>query len=142
MGVFTIGYETEIKPKLDEAITDALSREVADAALLAITQSAKERVYDAYSDPKFLSRRESLLNATRDETYSVEAHDNELTITAHPSLQNLFGGDNSGDLGDIIAEGWSNYHMPFPRPWMDEGISESIGNIESALKAGLERNGF
>ncbi len=138
MGVFTIEYETVIKPSLNRAIEDALKNEVSKVALSAIEDSAQQRIYNAYS-PVFLSRRFSF---TSDDGYEWSADGNTLTITATSKLQNLYGGDHAEDLGDIVAEGWENFNMPFARPWMDEGIQEKMPDIEKALKVGLERNGF
>lgn len=134
MGVFTIQYETQIKPELNSAITEAMGNEVKDAALRAIENASLSEVYAAYL-PKINRRRGSLL---QDDSYTTEVEGQTLTITAIPSLQ----GSGGGDLGDIIAGGNASYHMPFPRPWMDEGIGYSLSEIESALKAGLESRGF
>lgn len=138
MGAFTLEYETVIRPNLEAAIEDALRNEVKDAALYAIKDSAITQVYMAYK-PKFFSRRYSLVD---DDSYKCEANGNTLTITYTGELQNLWGNTHHEDLGDVISEGWENFNMPFPRPWMDEGVQGNIQSIESALKAGLERQGF
>lgn len=134
MGVFTIEYETVIKPNLENAITNALDNEVKRAALDAIELASETEVYAAYL-PKIWRRRGSLMS---DDSYDCTVSGQTLTITAIPSLQ----GTGGGDLGDIIASGNASYHMPFPRPWMDEGIGYSLSEIESALKSGLESQGF
>lgn len=140
MGVFTIQYETVIKPKLEEAITDVLKNEVREAAIDIIEESAQKRIYEAYPSPKFYSRR---FSAERDFSYSWDVGGNHLSIEYTAMPQNLFGGAfYADDLGDIIASGNKAYHMPFPRPWMDEGISENIDKLEAALKVGLESRGF
>ena len=138
MGAFTLEYETVIRPNLEAAIEDALRNEVKDAALYAIKDSAITQVYMAYK-PKFFSRRYSLAD---DDSYKCEANRNTLTITYTGELQNLWGNTHNEDLGDVIAQGWDNFNMPFPRPWMDEGIQDNMPSIEAALKRGLERQGF
>ncbi len=139
MGMFTIMYETEIAPKLDIAISSAMNNEVKAAAIDAIEESANKRIYEAYS-PKFYSRRMSFIN---DDGYLIPpANGNVLTVTATAGLQNLYGGNHSDDLGDVIANGASNFYMPFPRPWMDEGIEEHLSEIENALMSGMKRQGF
>lgn len=138
MGTFTLEYETVIRPNLEAAIDDALRNEVKDSALYAIKDSAITQVYMAYK-PKFFSRRYSLVD---DDSYKCEVNGDTLTITYTGELQNLLGNTHHEDLGDVIAEGWDNFHMPFERPWMDEGVQGNIHSIESALKAGLERQGF
>lgn len=138
MGAFTLEYETVIRPNLEAAIEDALRNEVKDAALYAIKDSAITQVYTAYK-PKFFSRRYSLVD---DDSYKCEQNGNTLTITYTGKLQNLIGNTHHEDLGDVIAEGWENFNMPFQRPWMDEGIRDNMQSIEAALKAGLERQGF
>lgn len=138
MGVFTLEYETVIRPNLEAAIEDALRNEVKDAALYAIKDSAITQVYMAYK-PKFFSRRYSLVD---DNSYKCEAEGNKLTVTYIGQLQNLYGDTHHEDLGDIIAQGWENFNMHSERPWMDEGIQCNMPSIEAALKAGLERQGF
>jgi hypothetical protein len=138
MGIFTLTYETEIKPRLELAISNALENEVKDAALYAIKDSAITQVYMAYK-PKFFHRRYSLVD---DDSYKCEIEGNRLTITYTGELQNLYGSSHGEDLGDVIAQGWDSFHMPFPRPWMDEGIENNIPLLENALKSGLERQGF
>ena len=138
MGAFTIMYDTEIKEKIDEAIKDAMGNEVQRTALNIIEESATKRIYQAYS-PKFVSRRGS---ESADNGYLCEPEGNSLTITSIEGMQNLYGGDKAADLGDAIAEGWSNYYMPFPRPWMEEDISQRLSELENALAAGMQRQGF
>ena len=147
MGVFTIDYETNIKPNLLKAIDNALENEVKDVALLSIELGAMREIYMGYTpDPIFQeSRRFSFM---QDENYETEVNNNTLTITSvtKNGLQDLFyrdGRSSSGlDLGDIVAKGRVDFGQPFPRPWMDEGIEQNIPKIEAALKAGLERQGF
>jgi len=138
MGAFTIMYDTEIKEKLDEAISNAMENEVQRTALNIIEESATKRIYQAYS-PKFVSRRglESV-----DAGYECEPSGNSLTITSIAPMQNLYGGDKAADLGDAIAEGWGNYNMPFPRPWIEDDISQRLSELENALAAGMQRQGF
>lgn len=138
MGAFTLEYETVIRPNLEAAIEDALRNEVKDAALYAIKDSAITQVYMAYK-PKFFSRRYSLAD---DDSYKCEANGNTLTITYTGELQNLWGNTHHEDLGDVISEGLENFNMPFPRPWMDDGVQGNMPSIEAALKRGLERQGF
>lgn len=138
MGAFTLEYKTVIRPNLEAAMEDALRNEVKDAALYAIKDSAITQVYMAYK-PKFFSRRYSLVD---DDSYKCEANGNTLTITYTGELQNLWGNTHHEDLGDIIAQGWDSFHMPFERPWMDEGIQGGLTAIENALAAGMQRQGF
>lgn len=138
MGVFIFEYETVIRPNIEVAVEDTLRNEVKDAALYAIKDSAITQVYMAYK-PKFFSRRYSLVD---DDSYKCETKGNKLTITYTGELQNLWGDSHSEDLGDVIAQGWENFHMPFERPWMDEGINSNLPQIEAALKAGMTRQGF
>lgn len=138
MGVFTLEYETVMHPRIEQAVQDALQYDVRIAALGVIEDGAEERVYNAYH-PKFWSRR---WNLVQNKGYEWEVDGNHLKITAVDALQNLYGDSHSEDLGDIIAEGWSNFNMPFERPWMNESIEANIGQIESALRTGMERQGF
>lgn len=138
MGEFTIEYETHIVPAMEEAISSALKNEVKEAALDALKESGNKRIYQAYT-PKFWSRRGSFRS---DWGYDTSVTGTTLTITATAPLQNLYGDSHSEDLGDIIAEGWENFNMPFERPWMDEGIDEHLAELEDALAVGMKRQGF
>lgn len=138
MGAFTIEFQSQVLPRLQEAVNNAMGNEVARTALSVIENSANDRIYRAYQ-PSFVSRRYSF---TDDGGYTVEMNGNTLTITATSELQNLYGGNHTEDLGDIIAEGWENFNMPFERPWMDEGVSEHIQDLETALMNGLHRQGY
>lgn len=135
MGVFTIQYQTIIKPQIDIAVEDALRNEVSKAAVSALEDSAQHRIYDAWT-PVIDTRRFSFID---DNTYVCDANKNILTITAVSSFQGVQTGD---DLGDVIEKGLSNYRMPFPRPWMEEGINDKISEIENALAIGMQRQGF
>lgn len=147
MGVFTLEYEAELRPQLTDAVDNALENEVKDATLMAIEFGAMHEIYMAYSpSPIFQnSRRYSFM---QDENYETEVADNKLTITSvtKEGLQDLFytdGRRSSGlDLGDIVAEGDSEFYQPFERPWMDEGVEQNIEQLENALMNGLHRQGF
>lgn len=147
MGVFTLDYETNIRPGLEMAITDALRNEVSAIVIAQAEASALERVYNAY-DPTEYTRRESLLD---DDAYTAVANGNELTLYAHVDGNTMQPWPNMGDITDIIATGigyrWKNseiYRTKQPRPWMDEAIEKGLadGTIEAALQAGLNRQGF
>ena len=138
MGVFTLMYETEIAPQLELAIETAMKTDVKDTAMRIVEESANERIYQAYS-PKFWSRRGSFRS---DHGYDVEVVGNKLTITATEPLQNLYGNSHHENLGDIIAEGWGNFYMPFPRPWLDEGAEAHLAELENALAVGMMKQGF
>ena len=95
MGVFTLEYQTVIRPNLQAAIEDALRNEVKDAALYAIKDSAITQVYAAYK-PKFFSRRYSLMD---DDSYQCKPEGNTLTIAYTGKLQNLWSDTHNEDLG-------------------------------------------
>lgn len=135
MSTILLEYETIIKPQIDAAVEDALRNEVSKAAVKALEDSAQQRVYDAYT-PVIGTRRYSLID---DGTYDCDVQGNTLTITARTTFQ---GTQASDDLGDVIEKGLANYHMPFPRPWMEEGIQDKLSVIEAALEAGMTRQGF
>ena len=151
MGVFTLLYETEYKPGLEAAITDALREEVSTIVIAEAEASAQENVYDAYDPDKYI-RRESLLD---DESYTSVVNGNELTLYAHVDGNPMYRGTDGWDPGDIteIIERGYRYHwknsrifkgQPYPRPWMDKAIENGLadGQIELALEIGLQRQGF
>lgn len=135
MNQFILEYETIIKPQIDAAVEDALKNEVSKSAVQALIDSAQQRVYDAWT-PVIDTRRYSLLDSN---TYDCDVQGNQLTITAQTTFQ---GKQTSDDLGDVIEKGLKNYRMPFPRPWMEDGIQDNLLKIESALEVGMTRQGF
>lgn len=147
MGVFTIEYETKIVPELYKAIDNALDNEVKDVALQALEFSAMHSIYMEYT-PKPIFQESRRYSFMQDDSYDVPpAKDNTLTITENVKPQDLFSPVGStkwsdADLGDIVAEGRVDWWQPFPRPWMDEAIEANMQSLESALKVGLERQGF
>ena len=149
MGVFTIVYETEIVPKLKEAMADAIRTEVASTCVDLIQKSAQENMYNKYtpSGAHPYERRYSYLD---DNNYQITIGGewgNELTISEHIKGQgfaeNLTEAIESGDKYEWV---WSNIFIkqPFPRPFFNVAIEEGIsdGTIEKALENGLRRQGF
>jgi len=110
-------------------------------------------VYNAYT-PDLYERRYSL---QEEDSYEIEVDTNTLTITANI----MSNPDQPGwgpyvpiEISDIITNGsyygprWSLsriYNMqPFPRPWMEPGLQQSISDrsAEQALENGLLEMGF
>lgn len=149
MGVFTVVYETEIVPKIKEAIADAIRTEVASTCVDLIQKSAKDNMYKEYT-PKGAHPYERRYSYLDDSNYQISIGGewgNELTISEHIRGQglaeNLTEAIESGDKyewvhSDIFAK------QPFPRPFFNVAIEEGIanGSIEKALEDGLRRQGF
>lgn len=142
MGAFTIQYETTVKPKIEEAVKSALETEVKDVAIQALEFGAMHDIYLDFTPCEYFedTRRYSFM---QDDSYKSEVKGNTLTITEEVHPQNLWGGKHANDdLGLIVSTGNPLFHQPFPRPWMDEAIEANIQKLESALSAGMKRQGF
>lgn len=136
--------------RLKDSVDIVLVRDVARVVVDRIESAARTNVYDAY-DRTVYNPRYSFL---RDEEYSVSASNMTLEIdnlTKGNASQPGEGYDR-GEIGDLITQG-VGYHwrssaiynsMPFPRPWMEPGLQDSIRDksAETALSAGLKSMGF
>ena len=147
MGKLLLHYETEILPMLESAITNALSSEVADAAVNLLKESAMENIYSKYT-PSGIHPYKRRMSYIHDDSYETIAQGNTLTIK-----ENVIGQGSAGDhLGEIIEAGtpyeWTRSDIfkmqPFPRPFFSSALEDGLndGTIEAALKRGLERQGF
>lgn len=139
--------------RLNNAIPHVLQNDVAPVVLDRIIAMSDPAVYDAYT-PTLYERRYSLQDK---DSYEVEVGTNTLTITANI----MSNPDQPGwgpyvpiEISDIITNGsyygprWANsniYNMqPFPRPWMEPGLQQSISDrsAEEALEGGLVELGL
>lgn len=127
---------------LNAAITDALANEVAEGFKQAV---ANEVLKDVYSYPAtFVSRRGTAGGIADPENIITFANGDTLTADNVTGLQNLWGGGDSNLLTPIVEGGVTNYHMPGPRPFMENAKESfvSSGAAEAALRAGLRRQGI
>jgi len=139
--------------RLNNAIPQVLDRDVAPVVIDRIITMSDPAVYDAYT-PSLYERRYSL---QEENSYTHRVGPLQLEITANimsnPS-QPGWGPYVPIEISDIITNGsyygprWSLsriYNMqPFPRPWMEPGLQQSISDrsAEQALENGLLAMGF
>lgn len=127
--------------KLDSAIADALSNEVAQEGKTCIREAALSEVYSYH--PVFESRRMQDGGLIDDDNMIDSVSGTTLTIRNETPLQNLWGGTHTELLTPIIEDGLSNYNMPYPRPFMEKAKEMLInGRAEEALRRGLARHGI
>lgn len=138
---------------LELAIADALSHEVAEAAVRAVQHAAENNVYSAYSP-----RIASMASLRRKEhgglidPHNIITHvenGNTLVVDNVTGLQNRFYSENNMNrdtslLTPIIEKGNSEYYQPFPRPFMDYAKELLIdgGDADLAMRKGLARQGY
>ena len=128
--------------KIDAAISNALSVEVAEAVREAVHDAAMTEVYEAY-EPRFMSRRMESGGLIDPENTVISVAGTTLTAENVTGLQNLWGGNDDSPLAPIVQDGVEAYHMPFPRPFMDAAKEQLInGKAEEALRRGLTRQGI
>lgn len=138
---------------LNSAIPRVLDKDVAPAVLDRIIAMSGPAVYDAYH-PTLYERRYSL---QQEDSYETSVGPMSLTITANIMSnpeQPGWGEYVPIEISDIITNGayygprWRYsgiYNMqPFPRPWMEPGLQQSINDrsAEQALEGGLLALGF
>ena len=126
-------YEGEILPSLGAAISDAVATRMTDGLKNAIQQKAKDVVYSSASGyARGILGTLPYLFATA-AGYGV-------TVTSFAPMQ----GTNYGvSETSFVETGMANYHMPGPRPFMDEGRDEyANGQAKDDLASVLMAHGF
>lgn len=129
----------QIRGLMDSAIGKALGDEVASGLRKKIQEEARTRVYESYHPTRSRRRMEDGgLIAEGNLAASVSG----LTL----SMENTSEPQHAGGaaLTPVVEEGWSNWHQPGPRPFMDEARDAYVdsGEAESAIAAALAAAGF
>ena len=107
--------------RIDLAVDDALRIEVADAVKTEMRAQVHERVYDAYApEVPGLRRMDSggLSDVDNDNARVESGH--ELVVENNTPMQHPDG----SSLVEIVEEGRTSQHMPFPRPFVHETEQE------------------
>lgn len=156
IGVSFVDEYEKSKAKLEVAIDEVLESSVKDGLLKALQDSVENRVYGAYT-PTMYVRREYDGGLIADENFMFIPGDMELNVaniaTGNKNYADANGAQwDSGDISDLIEAGigyhwiWSDIYkdMPYPRPFMHEGLSDYVGSgdAESDLVTGLNARGF
>lgn len=131
----------EIMAKAKMSINDALAGPMADGLQEKVQAKAMEQVYSY--NPDFYSRREADGGLIDKANMPTTVSDMVLTLENTTGLQNLFGGNDSSPLTPIVEEGVGAYHMPYPRPFMEEAEEEyASGEGEAEIKRALAAAGL
>lgn len=120
--------------ELQSAVTEALSGPMQDGLKQEIREKAKTNVYDAYSGGY---RRGQIGGADnlRGEVNGFELHIRNMTVQqGGPAYQTETG---------FVEEGATEFHQPFPRPFMDEALVDyTYGKAGDDLADALRARGF
>lgn len=126
-----------------DAVDDACKTEVAQAVGDAVSQSVHRNVYDAYETDSYRRMDNGGLSDTENLTAETQKSTDSVTLIMHNETP--FQGESNQDgltLSQVVQEGRETFHMPFPRPYMEDAEKEIAGtDVVSALWKGLARNG-
>ena len=128
----------QIRGLLDSAIENALRDRVADGLKEAIQKKAQENVYSYEASPSAISKRRGKNGGLIDESTMLTSVDG-MTLT----LENASEPQHAEGIAltPIVEEGWSSWHQPYARPFMEEARDDYVDNgdadrdIADALKA-------
>lgn len=128
----------QIRGLLDAAIENALRDNVADGLKKAIQEEAEKRVYDAY--PVSSKRRKEDGGLIDDATMLTSVDGLTLTLENTAEPQHASG----IQLTPIVEGGWSSWHQPGPREFMDQACGKYVDNGDAArdLMDALRDAGF
>lgn len=128
----------QIRGLLDAAIENALRDNVADGLKKAIQEEAEKRVYDAY--PVSSKRRKKDGGLIDDATMITTVEGLTLTLENAAEPQHAEG----IALTPIVEEGWSSWHQPGPRRFMDEARDAYVdsGDADRDITDALKAAGF
>lgn len=128
----------QIRGLLDAAIENALRDDVADGLKKAIQEEAQTRVYDAY--PVSSKRRKENGGLIDDVTMLTSVDGLTLTLENTAEPQHASG----IPLTPIVEGGWSSWHQPGPREFMDQACGKYVdnGGADSDLADALRDAGF
>lgn len=128
----------QIRSALDAAVGTALQGPVADGLKKAIQEKAQENVYSYEASPSAISKRREKNGGLIDESTMLTSVDG-MTLT----LENASEPQHAEGIAltPIVEEGWSSWHQPYARPFMEEARDDYMDNgdadrdIADALKA-------
>ena len=128
----------QIRSALDAAVGTALQGPVADGLKKAIQEEALENVYSYEASPSAISKRREKNGGLIDESTMLTSVDG-MTLTLENASQPQHAEGIA--LTPIVEEGWSSWHQPYARPFMEEARDDYVDNgdadrdIADALKA-------
>ena len=145
MRVFSLSEAIDMLQTIDDNIESALADEVTAKARELIKQEVLGPVYDYPAQPTFSASRRGESGGIADpNNIDGDVYGLTLQLTDNAQLQNLWSEKWSADVASIVQAGTTQFHQPYPRPFLEDAIRDGIadGQIDQALKDGLERSGI
>lgn len=131
----------QIRAKLDTAITAGLQGKVADGLKEKVQTTARNQVYNYVTDPATMTKRRMENGGLIDPSTMLTSVDGT-TLT----LQNTSEPQNAEGilLTPIVEEGWSSWHQPYAREFMDDARDEYVdnGDAKDDLMDAIRSAGF
>ncbi len=131
----------KIRGTLNSAIQNGLRDNVADGLKKAIQSEAKDKVYSYQATPSAMNRRRKDNGGLIDDVTMLTSVDG-LTLT----LENTAEPQHASGipLTPIVEGGWSRWHQPGPREFMDQACGKYVdnGGADSDLADALRGAGF
>ena len=143
----------EAMARLRADVTDVIQNDMRDGIAVAMVDSARTRVYDAYS-PKKYERRWTLTDPSHYKFYPINMGiEVESPIEGNPAYAPpVSSGWNPGYISHIIESGdgypWftkgNDLNTIGPRPYLTEGIKDYVntGKANEDLADGLRARGY
>lgn len=127
----------DYKKRLDDAVSDICKTKLLDETYEEIFNQANSVVYSyGTSGP----RRMSLLNR---ESYKDKYYRSGDTHTIEVETNLTFQGTPwSPDLAVVITDGLTNFHQPYPRPWMQRAENIMKDKAQGVVTSELIARGF
>lgn len=121
--------------ELQNAVEDALSGPMQDGLKQEIRRQAQTRVYDAYNGGGY---RRGKIGAAENLEGNVSGYSLHIRNVTAPQGTNAFQTETG-----FVEEGSPSYRQPFPRPFMDEALTEyAYGQAQEDLANALRAKGF
>ena len=125
----------DLYAKLQGSVTNALNGPLQDGLKQAIREKAKSNVYDAYSGGGYRRGQIGAPQNLAGEVNGMELHIRNVTVQqGGPAFQTETG---------FVEEGAPEFRQPFPRPFMDEALTDyAYGRAPEDLADALRSDGF
>lgn len=144
----------EAMARLRADVNDIVHNDMKDGIALAMVDSARHRVYEAYPHPKRYVRRKTLEDPSHYRFNPIDMGiEVDSPIQGNPAYAPpASSGWNPGYISHIIESGdgypWlsqgSDMETIGPRPYLTEGMKDYVvkGNANADLAAGLRARGY
>lgn len=121
--------------ELQGAVQDALNGPLQDGLKQEIRKQAKENVYDAYNSRGYRRGKIGDAENLAGDVNGLDLHIRNVTVQqGGPAFQTETG---------FVEEGAPEFRQPFPRPFMDQALTEyAHGQAPDDLANALRARGF